>query len=194
MTDVELLSGGFADTLDRLIIAGTMEQATTVTHSERRTVAEGAPDPATGGYVATHPRGMAEMAAAKALANRAITEDTGFRRGYPGSPWFWPPVFEGWWSSLVEHFAMKDEHTLSGTVLPGLSESTLDERVAEALQPYDYTAIPESRATREAIKGIGEGEALQEGFKNMFSGGMSLGAKVVLAAAGLLLFNSLLSR
>lgn len=193
-TDIELVSGGLADTLDRLIIAGTIEQATTVSHSERRTVAEGAPDPTTGAYVATHPRGMGEMAAAKAAANRAIVDDEGFRRGYGGSPWWWPAPVEGWWSSLVEHFAMQDEHTLSGTRLPGLTGRTLDERVAEALQPYDMAAVAESRATQQAIQGIGQGEAIADDVTGLFSGGMSLGAKVVLGAAGLLFFNSLLSR
>ena len=194
VTDIELMSGGLADTLDRLIISGTMEQATTVGHAQRRTFAEGAPDAATGAYVATNPRGMEEMAAAKAAANRAIIEHEGFRRAYGGKPSWWPNVISGWWSSLVEHFATQDEHTLSGTRLPGLSGQSLDERVAEALQPYDIAAVAQSRATQEGIAGIGQAEGLSDEFKGIFSGGMSLGAKIVLAAAGLLFFNSVLSR
>jgi len=189
LTDAELASGALGNLLDRLDFSSTVQEATTVSHSQRRTVAEGAPDPDTGVHAATHPRGMAQMAAAKTAVNRTITEDEAFRRGYSGKPWWWLDMASGLWSSLVEHFATQDEHTLSGTRLPGLTETELNTLVAEQLQPRDVAAIPEARATRESIAGIHEGERVVQGAKD----GLSLGMKVFLGAAGLLVLNSLLS-
>ena len=127
----------------------------TLSHAQRRTIAEGTSDPRTGAYVATQPQGMAEMAKAKDLANEALMNDPNFRVAYE-APWYWP-FGQSAWNGLVNSWAK---------TFYGMTKEELAVDMAESMQPYTEGAKAEAESRRGAM----EATVAQEQFwKNVFA-------------------------